>query len=173
MVKKNMRRGKRWPYVGRISGLCRICGLNATCFWTWWWGFESPWRLGLYHSEDMFSGMIHRQWLSAVPPKTASLSLEEPGQTRRPFIVQDENCRATTGPREPTARQLSAEGSDHLDIQGRPDSAQENTERRARTQDMWLTHRIPRTKLQIPQAGWTTEFRWVPDHEDIKGNEWM
>jgi hypothetical protein len=116
--------------------------------------------------------MIHRQRLSAVPPKTASLSLEEPGQTRRPFIVQDENCRATTDPREPTARQLSAEGSDHLDIQ-RPDSAQDNTERRARTQDMWLTHRIPRTKLQIPQAGWTTEFRWVPDHEGIKGNEWM
>jgi hypothetical protein len=37
--------------------------------------------------------MIHRQRLSAVPPKTASLSLEEPGQTRRPFIVLDENCR--------------------------------------------------------------------------------
>jgi hypothetical protein len=35
----------------------------------------------------------------------------------------------------------------------------------------WLARRILRTERQLRQAGWTTEFRWVPGHEGVEGNE--
>jgi ribonuclease HI len=35
----------------------------------------------------------------------------------------------------------------------------------------WLARRILRTERQLRQAGWTTEFRWVPGHKGVEGNE--
>jgi ribonuclease HI len=35
----------------------------------------------------------------------------------------------------------------------------------------WLARRILRTERQLRQAGWTTEFRWIPGHRGIEGNE--
>jgi ribonuclease HI len=35
----------------------------------------------------------------------------------------------------------------------------------------WLAHRILHTERQLRQAGWLTEFRWVPGHNEIEGNE--
>jgi hypothetical protein len=35
----------------------------------------------------------------------------------------------------------------------------------------WLARRILRTERQLRQAGWTTEFRWVPGHEGVEGTE--
>jgi ribonuclease HI len=35
----------------------------------------------------------------------------------------------------------------------------------------WLARRILRTERQLRQAGWTTEFRWIPGHKGIEGNE--
>jgi ribonuclease HI len=35
----------------------------------------------------------------------------------------------------------------------------------------WLARRILHTERQLRQAGWTTEFRWIPGHRGIEGNE--
>jgi ribonuclease HI len=35
----------------------------------------------------------------------------------------------------------------------------------------WLARTLLRTERQVCQAGWTTEFRWVPGHKGVGGTK--